>query len=154
LEEELDMPYGCMFRAEYVNEEVVSLLRNTGCVYAALGVECGDEQFRREFLNRKDSNKSIIESFRLLRTIPNIYLVTFNMKGYPVSYDNELTRKTRELNKQLAPNHSQTTWFYPIEGTKMYDYCVERDLIDWGKYHSVESYFRESVLKHPIPKEH
>lgn len=153
VKKELNMPYGCMFRAEYVNEETVDLLRRTGCVYAAIGVECGDEQFRHKFLNRHDSNQKIIQAFKLLRTIPGIFLVTFNMKGYPVSYDDELTRKTEQLNKQLNPNHSQTTWFYPIEGTRLYDYCVEHDLIDWDKYHSIESYFRHSVLKHPIPIE-
>lgn len=153
VKQEIGMPYGCMFRAECVNQATTDLLKSTGCVYAAIGVECGDEQFRHKFLNRHDSNKRIIEAFKLLRTIPGIYLVTFNMKGYPVSYDDQLTRKTEQLNKILAPNHSQTTWFYPIEGTKLYDYCVEHDLINWDKYHSIESYFRHSVLKHPIPKE-
>lgn len=153
VKQEIGMPYGCMFRAEYVTQEVVDLLRRTGCVYAAIGVECGNERFRHEFLNRRDSNKKIIQAFKLLRTIPNIYLVTFNMKGYPVSYDDRLTKETEQFNRQLNPNHSQTTWFYPIEGTKLYDYCVEHDLIDWEKYHGIESYFRHSVLKHPIPKE-
>ena len=153
VKEELNMPYGCMFRAEYVNEETVELLRRTGCVYAAIGVECGDEEFRHKFLNRHDSNEKIIRAFKLLRTIPGIYLITFNMKGYPVSYDAELTRKTERLNRLLKPDNSQLTWFYPIEGTKLYDYCIEHDLIDWDKYHSIESYYRQSVLKHPIPKE-
>lgn len=150
--DEIGMPYGVMCRTDCVTPKVVDLLKRTGCKYAAMGIECGDEQFRREYLNRRNSNAQIVEAFHSLRkAIPDIFLVSFNMKGYPVSYDQRLLQATEALNWQAAPNHVQTTWLYPLPGTRLYDYCVERDLIDWTKYHDLSSYFRQSVLKHPIP---
>jgi len=37
--------------------------------------------------------------------------------------------------------------FFPFQGTKLYDYCVENDLIDYNKLNTVTDYFTTSVLK-------
>jgi len=147
---EVGIPYGCMFRADTVDDDLVDLLRRTGCTYVASGVECGNEEFRRRWLNRRDSNTQLKAAFRLLRTIPDIWITTYNMRGFPVSFDNRLTVATRRLNNRLRPNHSQMTWFFPLPGTRLYDYCTERDLIDMSLIGSSEDYFRRSVIRRPI----
>lgn len=149
---EIGLPYGCMARVEQINPEMVELMRDTGCGYVAMGVECGDEKFRREMLNRKMTNEQIIEAFRLLRDGPGIDLRAFCMKGWPVSYDDELTVKTVALVKKLKSTRSQMNTFFPFPGTRIYDYCVERDLIDWDKYWAKRDLKGESVLK-PFDKE-
>lgn len=153
IKSELGLPYGCMFRTEAVDERLVTLLRETGCRYVAMGVECGDEDFRRRWLNRRGTNQSIIDAFRQVRAcIPGVFLTSFNMKGFPVSFDARLTQATKQLNRTIGPNHVQMTWFYPIPGTKLYDYCKERDLIDPQKQRAAEDYFRGSILRpRPIP---
>lgn len=153
LHDELGLAYGCMFRIEALTPDIVRLLAKTGCRYAAVGIECGDEQFRRQYLNRRGSNVDIIRGVHQLRSIPKLWLTTYNMRGFPVSFDARLTAATKRLSRRLHPNHAQTTWFYPIPGTKLYDYCVERDLIDWEKMNQAEDYFRRSVLKWPISPE-
>ena len=147
---ELGVRYGCMFRTEMVTPDLVALMKKTGCCYVATGIECGNEQFRFEYLNRRMANSQIIEAFKLLRTIPDVWITSFNMKGYPVSFDAKLTKDTRAINRQVAPDHVQTTWFYPIPGTILYDYCTSRGLIDWDKYNKAEDYFKQSVLSLPI----
>jgi radical SAM superfamily enzyme YgiQ (UPF0313 family) len=144
---EVELPYGCMARVERINEYIVDLLQRTGCGYVGMGVECADEQFRREFLNRHMTNEQITQAFRLLRTIPKITLTAFWMCGWPVSYDDELTELTLEFCKSLNPDFRQRNIFYPFPGTKLYDYCIERDLIDWEKARSVRNVSTMSVLK-------
>ena len=150
--DEIQMPYGCMFRVEAATQEMVDVMKNTGCRYVSAGIECGDEKFRKEYLNRRMTNDNIITAFRRLRGIPNVWITSYNMRGYPVSFDDRLTSATVALNKQVAPNHVQTTWFYPIPGTPMHDYCVKRDLIDDSAV-SAEDYFLKSIIRHPVSAE-
>lgn len=144
---EVQRPYGCMARVERITPSIVELFRETGCRYVGMGVECGDEDFRREFLGRPMTNDRIREAFAALRTIPDMVLTSFNMRGYPVPYDAELTRKTQALNAEIGPDIIQTTTFYPFRGTKLYDYCIENDLIDPEKVARVGNVFSESVLR-------
>jgi radical SAM superfamily enzyme YgiQ (UPF0313 family) len=147
IKEELNISYGCMVRVETIKPEIVELFRNTGCRYVGMGIECGDEPFRKEFLNRHMTNKQIIEAFKELRTIDNIMLTSFNMTGYPVPYDARLTEATVRLNKIITPNIIQTTVFFPFPGTKLYKYCIENDLIDLDKAKNLQNVFSTSVLK-------
>tara|TARA_Y100000310_G_scaffold257417_1_gene265476 strand:- start:713 stop:1933 length:1221 start_codon:yes stop_codon:yes gene_type:complete len=147
IKSEIGLPYGCMARVEQVTPELVALLRDTGCGYVAMGVECGDETFRREMLNRRMTNERIVEAFRLLRDRPGIDLRAFCMRGWPVPYDDELTAKTLALVEQLKPTRYQMNTFFPFPGTKIYDYCVQQDLIDWDKYWTKRNLKGESVLK-------
>jgi len=147
IQTEVQLPYGCMARVERITPTIVELFRTTGCQYVGMGVECGDEKFRREFLNRHMTNQQIIEAFKLLRTIPNIKLTSYNMHKYPVPYDDELTKSTHALNDILQPDIMQMSIFFPLRGTKLYDYCVRHNLIDWQKFNNVDDVFTSSVLK-------
>jgi anaerobic magnesium-protoporphyrin IX monomethyl ester cyclase len=144
LKTKLNIPHGCMCRVECIDEKMVELLKRTGCKGISLGVECGDEPFRKKYLNRFMSNTTIEKAFRLLREA-GISTVSFNMIGWPVGDHDKLTKATADLNKKIKPDFVQVTWFYPFQGTKLYDYCVEHDLIDKNK--SLLSYHKESVLK-------
>lgn len=144
LKTKLNMPYGCMCRVECIDESMVALLKRTGCVSVAMGVECGDEQFRRKYLNRFMTNDTIKKAFRLLKKA-GITTISFNMVGWPMGDHDKLTKATSKLNKALDPDFVQVTWFYPFEGTKLYDYCIENDLINKDK--NLLSYHKQSILK-------
>lgn len=147
VKEEIGLPYGCMARVEHITPTLVDLFRETGCGYVGVGVECGDEEFRREFLNRRMSNKQIIDAFAALHTIPGMKTTAFTMTGWPVPYDARLDQATKDLIAILKPTFRQKNTFYPFPGTTLYDYCVENDLIDWEKWKGVENLTAESVLR-------
>ncbi|MFA6568241.1 MAG: radical SAM protein [Victivallales bacterium] len=138
------IPYGCMCRAEYIDENIATLFSQTGCVYVGMGVECGNEQFRKEHLNRFVTNERIISAFSLLSK-EKIYTCSFNMIGYPFGFDDELTDETIKFNKQLNPDSVQISIYYPFPGTKLYDKCVEENLIDDTV--NASNYYSESILK-------
>jgi len=148
---EIGLPYGCMARVESIDEKIVELFRNTGCKYVGMGIECGDEQFRKKFLNRYMSNEQIIAAFQSLRTIPGIMLTSYNMYKYPFSYDDKLKKQTLELNNIIKPDIMQMSIFFPFPGTKLYDYCVANNLIDHNKINNLHDYFSSSVLIDNIP---
>jgi anaerobic magnesium-protoporphyrin IX monomethyl ester cyclase len=144
VKEKINIPYICLSRVEHINDEVIDLLKRTGCTGISMGIECGDEEFRRKHLNRFMSNDSIIKAFNLLKKA-GIWTLSFNMIGFPFDYDDKLTKQTAILNKLINPNFVQVTWFYPFPGTKLYDYCVANDLID--KNNTLMSYHKGSSLK-------
>ena len=144
LKSELNVPYGCMSRVECIDEEMVKMLKSTGCKSVAMGIECGDEKFRRKYLNRFMSNDQIRKAFKLLKKA-NIMTISFNMIGWPFDNNDKLTKITAELNQEIKPQFVQVTWFYPFPGTKLYKYCIENDLINKNK--SVMSYHKGSILK-------
>ncbi len=139
----LKKPYGCMGRAEYVNEELIDLMQRTGCVYTGLGVECGDEEFRRKHLRRHMTNAQLINAFKLLKNA-KIQVTSFNVIGWPFDNDDELCRSTVEINKKISPNICQVTWFYPFPRTDMYNYCIDNNLIGTK---NIGTYHRGSTLK-------
>ncbi len=140
------VPYGCMIRVEHVTDKVAKLLQETNCRYVAMGVECGDEAFRREWLNRHMSNKQIEHAFALLKNA-GMLVSSFNMIGYPFEHDDALTEATVRLNRRLAPDLVQVSVFYPLPGAKLYDYCRENNLIDQRKASRTVMYVKRSVLK-------
>ena len=144
LKEKINLPYRCMSRVEHIDDKLIDLLKRTRCTGISMGIECGDEEFRRKHLNRFMSNDVIIKAFDLLRKA-GIRTLSFNMIGFPFDYDDKLTKQTAILNKLINPNFVQVTWFYPFPGTKLYDHCVENDLIDKNK--TLLSYHKESILK-------
>lgn len=147
IKSEIGLPYGCMARVERITPSIIELFRETGCQYVGMGVECGDENFRRDFLNRHMTNKQIVDAFAALRAIEGMKLTSYNMTGYPVSYDDALTQATKDLNKVIRPDILQMSVFFPFRGTKLYDYCVERDLINVEKVKKVEDIFSASVIQ-------
>jgi len=142
IKEQLDTPYGCMGRCESINDELVDHLKKTGCNYIALGIECGNEVFRRKYLKRHMTNKQIIDSFRILKE-RNIRTTSFNMIGWPVENDDDLCKDTADINRIVEPDIKQVTWFYPFPGTELYDYCTKCNLIT----DVTTTYHRGSTLK-------
>jgi radical SAM superfamily enzyme YgiQ (UPF0313 family) len=147
VKEEVGLPFGCMTRVETINEKTIDLFEKTGCCYVSMGVECGDEQFRKTKLNRHMTDEQIYRAFDLLHTIPSMFIYAFFMHGFPFSYDDRLTEKTNEMKQRLKPDLVQDSQFYPLLGTELYDYCEKNDLIDHEKMNSTENYLRKSILK-------
>jgi radical SAM superfamily enzyme YgiQ (UPF0313 family) len=146
IKSKIDMPFGFMARVEYINSDIISTAAESGCRHVAMGVECGDEQFRKKVLNRHNTNEQIINAFSLCKNY-NIPTASFNIIGYPCPGDEERTQSTIELNRILQPNYTQFTIFYPFIGTTLYDYCVKHDLIDPEKQRKSQNLYNDSILR-------
>jgi len=143
---DINIPFGFMARVEYLSHDIIKLASDCGCKYIGIGIECGDEDFRKKFLNRNMSNDQIIKSFKMCHD-NNIYTTSFNMIGYPVTNDNDLTESTIKLNDLIKPGYVQIAIFHPFPGTPLYEYCLEHDLIDANKMKASISCYDDSVLK-------
>jgi len=124
--EEIKIPFWFNTRAETIKERTVKRLEEVGCHRISIGLECGNEEYRRTMLQRPVSNKQTIDACLLFKDSP-IQLSANNIIGYPEE-TRELIFETIKLNRQVSEGvdaHSCSI-FQPYRGTWLHKYCVEK----------------------------
>lgn len=124
---EIKLPFTCNLRVEYIDEALCSVLKESGCVLAQLGIESGNEWLRTHVLNRKMSNAQIENAFRLLRKA-GLATFTYNIMGFPFETP-EFMKETLSLNKRIKANSGMVYYFFPYPGTRLYAICQEYGLL-------------------------
>ncbi len=138
-------PFQIFLRVESVDRETLERMADAGLYSVIVGVESGNERIRREVLNRKMTNRKIIEVFGWADEL-GLETWDFNMIGVPGDTE-ETIRDTMELNRIIKPHHPQVSIFYPFPGTPIHDVCVEMGLAKVGENTSV--FLSEPVLDLP-----
>jgi anaerobic magnesium-protoporphyrin IX monomethyl ester cyclase len=114
-------PFKVFVRVETVNEEILRLLKETGCSTLLIGVESGNEEIRRKIMNRGMKNEDIIRVFQMADKI-GIKTWNFNLLGVP-GETKETIQETIDLNIKISPDHIQNSVFFPYPGTELYNLC-------------------------------
>lgn len=123
----VEVKFAVEIRPESVTEEKAELLREMGCEAASVGVECGNEEYRRRFLNRNMSNEQIINAAKYLRDV-GIRARSFNMIGLPFE-TREMVLETIELNRVAGFNSCGVSYFSPFRGTELRRLCLEEGFV-------------------------
>lgn len=124
----INYPFEINTRVEHLAEDMLGILRDAGCYRVAMGIEQGDEKFRREVLNRKMSNNKIEQAFRLSKKA-GIKAKSFNIVGFPFETF-ETHMETVKMNRLVQPNSLVVYIFEPYPGTPLYDICVKNNFIE------------------------
>ncbi len=124
---QIGIPYRMNARPECVTSDIAKRLFESGCDIAYLGLESGNENFRRQSLNRQHGNEVIETAGKRLKEA-GIRLFTFNMVGLPGETPEQM-RDTLALNRKMNPDSGICTFFYPFAHTKLYDFCERNDLL-------------------------
>lgn len=142
------LPFTLMTRPEVVTKEKATLIKDAGCCLISIGIESGNETYRREILNRKMSQEQIINAFKIAKEV-GLRTYSFNMVGLP--YENrKMVFDTVNLNRKIKPDHIQTTIFYPFPGTKLRDICIKEGFIHQeSNERELTGYYEESILSMP-----
>ncbi|MFC1736849.1 B12-binding domain-containing radical SAM protein [Candidatus Hydrogenedentota bacterium] len=125
--ERIGLPFAINYRVNLTDEKVIRKLKDAGCCEIRFGLEHGNEQFRRDVLNRKMTNDEIINAFDLCRKY-EIHSWSFNMVGLPFETE-ELAWDTVKLNARIKPTYSAIGVFFPFPKTVLYDACIENGFI-------------------------
>lgn len=139
-----NMTFECNIRPGSVDEESLVALKNGGCVLIKVGVETGNEDLRKNVLNRQISNQEIINLFKKAKEI-GLKTYSFNMVGIPGETKDSI-KETILLNARIRPDFMQITVFYPYFGTTLGKTCLEQGLIGND---AADSYMEKSILKLP-----
>ena len=123
----INIPYGLCVRVEAINEEVVEALKESGCIMVYMGLENGNEEYRRKYLNRRYTNDMFIEKAEMVRR-SGIKLFSLNMMALPFETAEQMA-DTLELNKKIEADNGICYFFYPIPKTYLHNLCIENDLL-------------------------
>lgn len=111
------VPYECITRADRMNEEVISLLKETGCFRVWIGAESGSQKII-DLMDRRVEVTQVRDMIRMTRQ-KGIQAGTFIMLGYPGETETAIEETIRHL-KESNPDHFTITIAYPIKGTELY----------------------------------
>ena len=124
---DIGLPYSINVRIDRCTEDIVRLLADSGLKLVLFGLECGDETYRSQFLNRHMSNADILRGADILRKY-GILIISFNMFGLPLETP-EIMAKTFELNRQLQPDAIAPFIYQPMPQTPLGRLAFEHGLV-------------------------
>ncbi|EDN71941.1 hypothetical protein BGS_1280 [Beggiatoa sp. SS] len=93
-----------------------------------MGIECGNEEYRKTYLRRNISNKKIMNAFALARE-NGIMTLSFNMFGLPFETADQI-RETLSLNEQIEPDYFLIFVYNPLTGTKLATQAKDAGLLE------------------------
>ncbi|MBF0435228.1 MAG: B12-binding domain-containing radical SAM protein [Magnetococcales bacterium] len=121
-------PFVFMERPELIRENRVRDLKEAGAYSCSIGIESGDEGFRRQILKRNMPDQKILDSYRMMQA-HGIRTHAFIMMGMPEQSEGVMRASVRLL-QTIQPDSAQATTFYPLPATELYDKVVEMGIFD------------------------
>jgi anaerobic magnesium-protoporphyrin IX monomethyl ester cyclase len=116
------LPFWCQTRIETLTEKRVQKMQEVNCNRISIGLEHGNEDFRKKIVGKGFSNRQLAAAFELLNA-SSIPITINNILGFP-GETRELVFDTIELNRQLGTDSVNAYYFTPYRGTPMRDDCI------------------------------
>ncbi len=122
---DVGVPFWCNTRPETLTKRHLDLLKWAGCYRMSLGIECGNEAYRKTMLHRPVSNAKLLHGFALVADSGLVFSVN-NMLGFPDETP-AMVFDTIALNRAIQGADTLTvSVFTPYHGTALRDYCVRQ----------------------------
>jgi len=141
------LPFWCQNRPEMITYERMKKLKDIGCHRMSIGVEHGNEEFRKNVLKKPCKNSQIIKAFEILDKV-GIPVTVNNIIGFPYE-TRDLAFDTINLNRKLQFDTSNAYAFTPFHGTELYEICVKEGFIDSNE--KLKCLTKGSILNMPAP---
>ncbi|MFC1624222.1 B12-binding domain-containing radical SAM protein [Candidatus Omnitrophota bacterium] len=121
------IPFWFNTRPEDITEEKVKLVKEMGCKRISIGLEHGNEGFRKKFLQRNYSN----DDFRKACAILKAYQISFSVNviiGFPYE-KREMIFDAIDLLRNIKPDGISTHIYSPYHGSEMRKVCEKEGMI-------------------------
>lgn len=126
---EFRIPFWMNTRPETITEDKVRLLKEMNCYRISVGIECGNEEFRKNKLKRFASNQDILRKMEILGKSGLTFSVN-NIIGFP-DETRELIFETIEFNRKLSGYDAITvSIFTPYHGTRLREESVQKGYLN------------------------
>lgn len=149
--EKIRLPFWMQTRVETITEAKMARLKEVGCDRVSIGIEHGNEEFRKRILQKRFSNSEVVEKLDIFRRV-KIPITINNIIGFP-GETRELIFDTIELNRQIPSDSVNCYYFAPFRGTALFEEAFEKGYINEG-YSRTKGLMVEPTLDLPtISKE-
>jgi len=135
IEEDLDISYTVQIRADASSDELIEALRDSGCAFAAIGVESGSEQIL-ERIGKRETKEQFRDTVSAMKRA-NLPIIASYIIGLPGD-THETIRETMEFALELDADQSKFMILAPYPGTRVYDIAVEEGLVDPTSFEQME----------------
>ncbi len=140
-EKEIARPFITALRVERADETTLQSLHDAGCRCIFVGVESGNEAYRKKYLNRKMSNETIKEAFAASKRV-GLERFAWVMLGMPEETP-AMVQETIDFLLEIQPDIIGWSVYHPLPGTELYRYCREKGYLsseDFFPYHGAPEY--------------
>jgi len=120
---DIKIPFYVQSYPTTIDEYKIKKLVSVGLHRIGIGIEHGNENFRKKVVNRTYSNKKAIEGVQILQKYDIPYSCN-NIVGFPGETP-ELHMDTVRLNRLLEPHTASCSIFTPFHGTPLRELCLQ-----------------------------
>ena len=121
---DIKLPFYVQTYPTTIDDVKLKNLVEVGLDRIGIGIEHGNEEFRRKVINRVYSNKKAIAGVNLIKKYDVQYSCN-NIVGFPTETP-ELHEETVELNRILEPHDASAAIFTPFHGTPLRKLSLEK----------------------------
>jgi len=121
---EVHLPFWLQTRPETITPRRIELLKQMNVSHINVGLEHGNEEFRRKVLKRSMKNELIINGLSALHEA-GVSTTVNNIMGFP-DETRELIFDTIELNRHVQSATINAYLFNPYKGTELYKVCAQK----------------------------
>lgn len=167
--ERINLPFCGSMRANSATREIVAMLADAGATFMNLALESANPTTQkilgRGFITNEQVEQACIDCAEV-----GIKVRLQNMIGLPVDDPLQDALDTLEFNISVYPTDSWASIFQPFPGTEMWQYCVDKELINTGTqsanfYEGTQLNIKDAekinrlhkwwffIVKHQLPKE-
>ena len=130
-EEKLALQWSAQSRADTFDEELAKAMSEAGCVCLFFGFESGSQKIL-DFLRKGIKPEQSVRAAQLCKKY-GILIFADYMIGVPTETEEDLL-KTVSMAEKIRAEIPSLTYFTPIPGSDLYDYCRDRDLLNIESY--------------------
>lgn len=143
----IGLPFMCTAAADLVTEETAGALKEAGCNCVSFGIETGNEEKRRDVLNKHVSDDSIRRCAAVLKR-HGLKIQTSNIFAFPGETIDDAFRTIR-LNSEIGTDYMFSTLMMPLPKTKLEKIAKEEGLLpkDYDYTLLPDSFHSKSVFR-------
>lgn len=138
------LPFVVNAHVGFFEKQRASYLAQAGCKIVKFGVESGSERIRRQILQRRMKNDSIVKALATAHQY-GLHTSVFLMIGLPAETHDDVMQ-TIQLMARARPGRYRWTFFFPFPGTKAYDLAAEGNFINFKKMAAMENFTDDTCM--------
>jgi len=143
--QDIGLPFWCQTRIETIKEDRVKLLKEIGCARVSFGIEHGNEEYRKKYLDRPVSNELMLKNFSIFEESGIPFSVN-NIIGFPYE-TRELAFDTIEFNRKINSHDRNAYAFTPFHGTPLRKECEN---LGYLKYEDISKSLVARIDENPL----
>jgi radical SAM superfamily enzyme YgiQ (UPF0313 family) len=134
--EKLNINYTVQIRADSVTADLAVALRDSGCAFAAIGVESGNEIMLSR-IGKRETKAHFERAVSIMKDV-GLPIIASYIIGLPGD-THETIQETIDFAFKLNADQSKFMILAPYPGTRVYDLAIQKGLADFNSFEQMEA---------------